>query len=243
MTGIIGAMEAEVALLRDAMAQEGEVAAEADGPFTFYTGTLDGKSVVLLQCGIGKVNAAVGCALLIKRYAPGLVINTGSAGGIDTALTFGDLVISDGLLYYDVDVTPFNYAPGQVPGCPPVFLVPESLAALAEQAMDVLKAEGVLPPEVNHRRGHIASGDLFMHEEAKIAVVKKTFPAVKAVEMEGAAIAQSCFLFKTPFIIIRSISDVAGKESPMTFDEFLPLASSNSAALVRRIVASGGEGR
>jgi adenosylhomocysteine nucleosidase len=233
MTGIIGAMEDEVKLLREAMT-DAERIQIAD--FEFYSGKIEKKPVILLRSGIGKVNAAVGCALLLDRFKPDLVINTGSAGGIDPSLTFGDAIISEGLLYFDADVTGFNYAPGQIPGMPPVFLTPLELTVRAEAAVDELKNEGVLPPDFRHVRGIIGSGDVFMHESGRIEAVRKTFPAVRAVEMEGAAIAQTCFLFKIPAIIIRAVSDIAGEESPLTSVQFLPVASKHSAEIVRRIV-------
>ncbi|MDR0641411.1 MAG: 5'-methylthioadenosine/S-adenosylhomocysteine nucleosidase, partial [Treponema sp.] len=142
MIGIIGAMEDEVAMLRDWL---GCPETNRIGGFEFFLGTLEGKSTVLLRCGIGKVNAAVGCALLIDHYKPGLVINTGSAGGIDTTLKFGDAIISTGLCYHDVDVTGFNYAPGQVPGLPALFPVEESLVRRAEAAVQELRAGRILP--------------------------------------------------------------------------------------------------
>jgi adenosylhomocysteine nucleosidase len=237
MIGIIGAMEEEVALLRSAM---NDRKVETSGPFEFISGTLEGKDAVLLRCGIGKVNAAIGCVLLIRGYAPELVINTGSAGGIDPALSFGDVIISDGLLYHDVDVTAFDYAPGQLPGQPPVFPVPVDLVQTAERAVDELKGEGLLPGALNHVRGIIASGDVFMHEPERIEKLRKTFPRIRAVEMEGAAIAHACALFKVPAIIIRALSDIAGVESPVTSNEFLPVAAKNSSEIVRRIVRNYG---
>jgi adenosylhomocysteine nucleosidase len=233
MIGIIGAMEDEVTLLKNNMEH---IQKEVSNCFDFYEGELEDKPVVLLQCGIGKVNAGVGCALLIDRYKPSLVINTGSAGGIDPSLHVGDAVISDGLVYHDVDVTGFNYVLGQVPGCPAVFPVQEKFIACAEQAVDALKAEGVLPASFTHVRGLIGSGDIFMHKEAPLAAVRKNFPAMKAVEMEGAAIAQVCYLFKVPYLIIRALSDIAGAESPVAFDQFLPIASKHSAEIVKRLV-------
>ncbi|MDR3138305.1 MAG: 5'-methylthioadenosine/S-adenosylhomocysteine nucleosidase [Treponema sp.] len=238
MIGIIGAMEDEVALLRGAIT-EGK--AENLGGFNFFSGSLEKQPVVLLRCGVGKVNAAVGCALLIQRYHPSLVINTGSAGGIDPALKFGDAVISDGLLYHDVDVTAFGYAPGQLPGQPAVFPVPGDLIQLAERAVDGLKGEGRLPAGFNHVRGLIGSGDVFMHDPERIVAVRRIFPALKAVEMEGAAIAHSCALFSVPALIIRALSDIAGTESPLAFKEFLPIASKHSAEIVRRIIRDYGE--
>jgi adenosylhomocysteine nucleosidase len=106
----------------------------------------------------------------------------------------------------------------------------------AEKAVDELKGEGVLPGGLNHVRGIIGSGDVFMHEPDRIKRLGETFPQVRAVEMEGAAIAHTCSLFKVPAIIIRALSDIAGVESPVTSDEFLPVASKNSSEMVRRIV-------
>jgi adenosylhomocysteine nucleosidase len=237
MIGIIGAMEDEVNILRSEIENKKD---ETVGGFEFITGTLEGKPVALLRCGIGKVNAAVGCALLIERCRPALVINTGSAGGIDPSLSFGDAIISEGLIQHDVDVTGFGYPLGQIPGMPEVFTVPERLTALAEKAVEELKAEKLLPETFNHVRGLIGSGDVFMHEEGRIALVRKQFPGIRAVEMEGAAVAQTCHLFAVSYLIIRAVSDIAGKESPVKFDEFLPVASKHSGEIVRRIVRNFG---
>jgi adenosylhomocysteine nucleosidase len=233
-------MDKEVELLRSSMTNLKVETPEGGGAgvssaFEFYTGDLEGKPVALLRCGIGKVNAAVGCTLLLLRYKPDFVVNTGSAGGIDQRLTFGDAIISEGLLYHDVDVTAFNYAPGQVPGMPAVYPVPEDLIKRAESAVDALKAEGALPNSFNHIRGLIGSGDVFMHDPARVAQLRALFPRVKAVEMEGAAIAQTCFLFRTPALFIRALSDVAGVESPVTSEQFLPIAAKHSAEIVKRL--------
>jgi adenosylhomocysteine nucleosidase len=233
MTGIIGAMEDEIFFLQRVMENP---ESRKIGGFEFYTGQIEGKPAVLLRCGIGKVNAAVGCALLIHTWQPGIVINTGSAGGIDPDLKFGDAIISNGLIYHDVDITAFNYAPGQLPGQPQIFPVPEDLIRLAEDAVDQLKAENILPGDFIHRRGLIGSGDVFMHEPERIAKVRQVFPAMKAVEMEGAAVAHCCRLFSVPALIIRALSDIAGEESPVKFNEFLPVASKHSAEIVRRII-------
>jgi adenosylhomocysteine nucleosidase len=229
-------MEDEVTFLRGALEK---TETKNAGGFDFYSGTLQGKPVVILRCGIGKVNAAVGCALLINAYRPSIVINTGSAGGIDPDLQFGDAIISDGLVYHDVDVTAFGYAPGQLPGQPQILPVPEDLIRRAEQAVDELKAEKILPGTFNHRRGLIGSGDVFMHDPERIAAVRGVFPRMKAVEMEGAAIAHCCRLFSVPALIIRALSDIAGTESPAAFNEFLPIASKHSAEIVRRIIKNG----
>jgi len=240
MIGIIGAMEKEISLLCETM---GNFSTEKIGVFEFHTGKIEGKNVTVLQCGIGKVNAAVGCALLIQKFNPAYIINTGSAGGIcivqkgqSDEIKIGDAVISTGLVYHDVDVTAFNYAPGQLPGQPQIFTVEENLIKLAEAAVDELKQEKSLPDSFNHRRGLIGSGDVFMHEPERIDAVRKLFPDLMAVEMEGAAIAHCCRLFSVPVLVIRALSDIAGTESPMSFTEFLPIASEHSARIVIRIV-------
>jgi adenosylhomocysteine nucleosidase len=226
-------MEEEVSLLRASMKN---TETTVEGGFEFCSGLLEGKSAVLLRCGIGKVNASVGCALLIHNYKPSLVINSGSAGGLDPSLGIGDAVIATGLMYHDVDVTGFNYKRGQVPGQPVIFRVPENLIGAAEEAIRTLRAEALLPRNFNYSRGIIGSGDIFMHQDEHIETARKLFPGILAVEMEGAAIAHTCLLLGAPAVIIRSISDVAGKESPGTFEEFLPLASKHSSRIVSRIV-------
>jgi len=233
MIGVIAAMEKELSILCDAM---GKFETTKIGVFEFFTGKIEGKDVTLLCCGIGKVNAAVGCAMLIQQFKPSCVINTGSAGGIDPSLKVGDAVISSGLIYHDVDVTAFNYLPGQLPRQPQIFPVDEKLVKLAEKSVDELKKEKALPGTFNYCRGIIGSGDAFMHKTEHIAQVRRIFPNIAAIEMEGAAIAHSCNLFSVPVLVIRALSDVAGTESPVTHDEFLPIASKHSADIVIRIV-------
>ncbi len=142
MIGIVGAMEEEVKLLRESLQNSTQVSA---GSLTFWSGELEGNQVVLVQCGIGKVNAATACSLLIEKFSPRAVINTGSAGGISPQLTFGDLLIATNLLQYDVDVTAFHYAPGQVPGLPPVFTSTPELVKAAQECVLVLQESGQLP--------------------------------------------------------------------------------------------------
>lgn len=219
MIGIIGAMAPEMAIL--AAALEGVEERQSAG-MTFRAGTLGGKPVVLLQCGIGKVNAGIGAALLIELYHPKAILNTGSAGGLLASQRFGDTVVSTAVVHHDVDVTAFGYAPGQVPGLPASFPSDPALVALADRCL-----EGI-----PHTTGLIGSGDVFVHDSLVIARIQAKFPEVCAVEMEAAAIAQACFLSSTPFVVVRALSDIAGKDSPMAFAEFLPLASQNSSRLV-----------
>ena len=220
--GIIGAMEPEVALLKQQLVQP---VTEQVGPYQFYSGQLAGRHVVLVQSGIGKVAAALATSLMIQHFKVDAVINTGSAGGFDPELRVGDVVIGAELCHHDVDVTAFGYVPGQVPNMPALFVSDPTLVAAAEQSIARL---GICQT----KRGLIATGDSFMCDPERIQSTRATFPAMLAVEMEGAAIAQVCYQMQVPCLVIRSLSDIAGKESPDSFEAYLEVASKNSSAMV-----------
>ncbi len=223
---IIGAMEEEVALLRDAMEVE-EVRTIAHVEFT--KGKLNHREVVLLKSGIGKVNVAIATTLLFEHYNIDYVINTGSAGGLHEEANIGDVVISTGTLYHDVDVTGFNYAYGQVPGMPAIY---ESNVAL------VKKVESILDKiEKKYWLGTIGTGDSFINRLDQMQLIKKNCPAVIAIEMEAAAVAQVCHHYEKPFIIVRALSDIAGKESHISFNEFLTVAAKESSEMVSELVS------
>ena len=224
--GIIGAMEPEVAILREALQNKEEL---SKGGFTFYTGELAGHTVTLVQSGIGKVAATVATTLLIDNFNPDCVINTGSAGGFDPELNVGDVVISDEVRHHDVDVTAFGYEIGQVPQMPAGFVAHKTL-------IDAAKASVAILENTQTKVGLICTGDSFMCDPARIDKTRKYFPSMLAVEMEGAAIAQACHVLNTPFVVIRSLSDIAGKESPQSFEEYLEVASVNSSKLVTELL-------
>ncbi|PSU31940.1 5'-methylthioadenosine/S-adenosylhomocysteine nucleosidase [Photobacterium lutimaris] len=224
--GIIGAMEQEVAILKDQLANS-ETHHKAG--CTFYTGTLNGHDVVLLQSGIGKVAAAVGSAVLLEIFQPDVVLNTGSAGGFDSSLNVGDVVISTEVRYHDADVTAFGYEIGQMAQQPAAFVSDTKLMDVAEQALSTMG-------DTHAVRGLICTGDAFVCSAEKQAFIRDNFPAVIAVEMEAAAIAQACHQFNVPFVVVRAISDVADKESPMSFEEFLPVAAQSSSVMVAKMV-------
>ena len=228
---LIGAMDQEIELLKNTLES---LETRLVAGFSFYIGKLDGVEVVLLKSGIGKVNAAIGTTLLLQQFKPDCVINTGSAGGFDAALDVGDVVISDEVRHHDVDVTVLGYEPGQVPGLPAAFTADPLLARMAEECIAQM-------PHVNTVRGLIATGDSFMSCPERVAKTRAVFPSMKAVEMEAAAIAQTCYQLGVPFIIIRALSDIAGKESNFSFEQFLDKAARHSAemviAIVKRIAA------
>jgi adenosylhomocysteine nucleosidase len=220
--GIIGAMEPEVAILKQAI---NDIQTSEIGGYNFYSGTINNMEVVLVQSGIGKVASAVATTLLITHFKPDGVINTGSAGGFDQELEVGDVVISSELRHHDVDVTAFNYEIGQVPNMPAAFSAHPVLMNAAEQSIKQLG-------DVKVKTGLITTGDTFMCDPQAINKTRENFPTMLAVEMEGAAIAQACHQLSVPFVVIRSLSDIAGKESPSSFEAYLETASKYSSKMV-----------
>ncbi|MBP2077519.1 5'-methylthioadenosine/S-adenosylhomocysteine nucleosidase [Oceanobacillus polygoni] len=223
--GIIGAMDEEVALLLDQMTEKQE---QKVANCLFVQGKLQDKSVVLLKSGIGKVNAAMATTIMHERFAPTHVINTGSAGGFADNLEVGDIVISTEVVHHDVDVTAFNYSYGQVPGLPPMY---EADQTLIEKAVAAVKNI-----DINCEQGIIATGDSFMEDPERVAFVREKFPTMLASEMEAAAVAQVCHQYNKPFVIIRALSDIAGKKSSISFDQFLETAAKHAAQLIIAVV-------
>ena len=223
---IIGAMEEEVQILREMM----EVSAVKEiAHVEFTSGKLNGREVILLKSGIGKVNAAVATTLLFEHFQVEAVINTGSAGGLHPEANVGDVVISSGVLYHDVDVTGFNYAYGQVPGMPAQYDPSPSLVAKVREILD----SGEKP----YWMGAIGTGDSFINRPDQLEWIKKHTPQAVAIEMEAAAVAQVCHLYGIPFVILRALSDIAGKESHLTFSEFLSVAARESSEMVKSLVS------
>lgn len=228
---IIGAMEEEVLILREAMENK-EVKTIAGSEYT--TGTLRGVDVILLRSGIGKVNAAMTTSVLIHEFQPDVIINTGSAGGLSPELQVGDIVISSEVRHHDVDVTAFGYEYGQVPQLPAAFIADARLVQIAAACAEV-------DQKVKTVKGLIATGDSFMNDPVRVRAIAEKFTDLQAVEMEAAAIAQVAHQFNVPFVIIRALSDVAGKESDISFEQFLPKAGLHSANLVMKMAEELGK--
>ncbi|MBN1498814.1 MAG: 5'-methylthioadenosine/adenosylhomocysteine nucleosidase [Spirochaetes bacterium] len=224
--GIIGAMKAEIEDLHGEMKNPESI--EISG-LKFFKGDIHGKDVILLECGIGKVSAAVGAALLIDRFKPDYIINTGCAGGFSKELKIGDIVVSEKAVHHDVDATVMGYKYGEIPGMPLFF---EADRMLSDLAVNVIKEIG----QVNVVKGLIGTGDSFIGDDALSLELRVKFPELEAVEMEGAAIAQTCFIMKVPFVIIRALSDIAGNASKVDYREFMKKASKISAEMVIRIL-------
>lgn len=224
---IIGAMEEEVELLRNAITSpQTTVIANIE----YIEGSIENHEVILVKSGIGKVNAAMATTILLEKFKPEVVLNTGSAGGFRETLEVGTIVISSEVRHHDVDLTAFGYEYGQVPQLPAAYLGDEKLVKLAVSAVEEIG-------EHEHAIGLIASSDTFMSNPNHVEKVRNLFPQIIAAEMEAAAVAQVCYQFKTPFVVIRALSDIAGKEATMSFDEFLPVAALHSTQIILRVIA------
>ena len=157
--------------------------------------------MVLMQSGIGKVNAAVGAVELIRRYAPDALVNTGVAGGIDSRLQVADVVVGERVVYHDVDCGP-ETEPGRVQGLPLYY----------EGDAGLLQAARLVEADVRLLDGLICSGDQFITDRQQLAAIKARFPEALAVDMESGALAQVCHLYHVPFLSFRIISDTPGAD-------------------------------
>ena len=227
MIGIIGAMHEEIVELRELMLEK-EIKEIAG--MKFYTGKLNGKECVLVESGIGKVNAAICTTLLINRFNSKKIIFTGVAGGVDPVLNVGDIVISDDLVQHDVDVTAFGCKYGEIPRMNNSFFKADKL--LSEKAYSAAKK---IFPEKNVVKGRVLSGDQFVSSAEKTKWFQDIFNGA-CVEMEGASVAHVCHLFNTPFVVIRSISDKADHSAGVDFNTFKHEAARVSKEIVMNII-------
>ncbi len=227
--GIIGAMQIEVETLRSKLQNARETAIAGS---TFYEGELEGLDVVIVQCGVGKVNAALCAQILCTAFGVTHIVNTGIAGSLCAELDIGDLVVSEDAMYHDFDCVHFGYEMGKVPGMDTVaFPADKELAQYAFGA-----AESVNPGHT--KTGRIASGDLFVAEKsAKERIISIT--GALCTEMEGAAIAHAAYRNKVPFVILRAISDKADDSAEMDYPTFERIAAYRCAnvtmALAKRL--------
>ena len=194
---------------------------------TFYDCKLKEKECVLVECGIGKVNAARCTQILIDNIEVDYIINVGVAGGVSKDVKICDVVIGNKLIQHDFDLRPFNYERGYIPNVGQFIECDEYLLRLAKEI------------KVNSKThiGVIASGDIFVTEELMGKKINDKFNAL-CVEMEGASIAQICYLSNIPFLVIRSISDSPNKEANnnLTFDEFVEKSSKMAANYIIKLI-------
>ena len=224
--GIIGAMEVEVEQLKEAMEVTSCIKRAS---MEFYEGVLKGLPVVVVRCGIGKVNAALCTQILIDEFDIDAVINTGIAGSLNNDINIGDFVISTKAVQHDYDIRPLGYKLGEIPGIASIgFKANEKLSNLVEKiAKDNIPEHAVF-------KGCVASGDQFIADKAKKEAIVDTFDAL-CCEMEGASIAQAASLNNVPFVVIRAISDKADESEVVDYLTFEKEAAYNCALLVSHV--------
>ncbi len=219
--GIIGAMDVEVATLKEQL--EGIQVRRIAG-MEFYEGCLEGLPVVVVQCGVGKVNAAMCAQVLCSSFGVTHLVNTGIAGSLCAELDIGDLLISQDAMYHDFDCVHFGYEFGRVPGLDVVYFP----ADRTMQEYAFAAAEEVNPGHT--RIGRVASGDQFVASKEKKAQIVAATQGL-CTEMEGAAIAQTAYRNQVPFVILRAISDKADDSAEMDYPTFERIAAHRCAAV------------
>lgn len=227
-TGIIGAMDEEVSSLKEHLTDK---TVRTVAGMDFCSGKLNGKEVVVVKCNIGKVNAGICAQLLINEFGVDRVINTGVAGSLDAKIDIGDIVISTDAVQHDYDLTPIGGKPGE--------LMDFGLVAFpADAEMQKMAAEAVreVAPEIHSFSGRVCTGDQFIAKKEQKERIVSTFGGL-CCEMEGGAIAQVCYVNKTPFVIIRAISDKADDSEEVSYETFKEAAAAHCAAITEYMVS------
>ncbi|MEF9924193.1 MAG: 5'-methylthioadenosine/adenosylhomocysteine nucleosidase [Muribaculaceae bacterium] len=219
--GIIVAMKKEEALFLPLLEDLSE---KMEDGYIFYTGRIGSHSITLMQCGIGKVNAAVGTLMLLNNYNVDLVINTGVAGGADKQVNVMDVIVGAKIAHHDVWCGPGTKY-GEASGFPLYFKSDEGVIELL-RINDIIKI------------GLICSGDKFIDDISEINYIKSNFPDALAVDMESASIAQVCELRNVPFLCIRVISDSPGvnHDNSRQYDNFWEDAPKHTFKIVKELL-------
>lgn len=223
--GIIAAEEDEMMAIKELMQ---DVSEKDIYNLKFFSGKIYDKDCILVKCGVGKVNSARTTQVLIDNFDVNYVINVGSAGGINPDLEIGDIIVADRLVQYDFDLTGVgDYELGEICDLGKYIKTDEKL-------LEIVKNLNL--KDVKLRVGTIASADRFFSSPNEAPKIRKNFGNAECVEMEGAAIAQVCFLDNIPFLVIRGISDIANSNNKVDFHEYLKLASKQCAIIVNEII-------
>ena len=227
MLGIIGALDIEVEGIISKMT---DTSTQTISSVRFTCGKLNGTECVVAKCGIGKVNAAMCAQTMILRYSPDRIINTGIAGSTSEKTHIGSIVVASMVVQHDFDVEAIGFKKGEIPYTGQVaFPADEALRSAAVEA--VQKSA----PDIHVFEGRVCSGDKFISTKEQKDTIIKNFGGM-CCEMEGAAIAQTCYLNSTPFVIIRAISDKPDGGGSVDFNEFQAEAAARCAAIVQYIV-------
>lgn len=225
--GIIAAMQEEMDAIKQIMEN---ITEKKIYELIFIEGEINEKKCVLVQCGVGKVNSSRVTQILIDNFDIEYIINVGSAGAANNELDIGDIVIGKTLVQHDFDITAFGHKKGYISN---VGENMESDSKLIEKFEKLITEMD--DKDYKIKIGTIASGDIFCTENEMKEKINKKFNA-DAIEMEGAAIAQVCYLDNIPFIIVRSISDSPNGKNNVTFEEYLELASKRCSVIIKKFI-------
>lgn len=227
--GIIAAENAEMMAIKEIM---NDIKEETIYNLVFTLGNINNKECVLVECGVGKVNAARTTQILIDKYSVDYVINVGSAGGVNKELNILDIVIGDKLVQYDFDISGAgNYEKGEICGTGKFFEADGRLVELSKEIIENMEGR-----DFNIVVGAIGSADLFCTDPNLGAKTREEF-GVECVEMEGAAIAQVCMLDSIPFLVIRGVSDSPNGNNDIDFHTYLGIVSNRVASILKQLVS------
>lgn len=226
LVGIIGAMKVEVAELINNMEIE---RVDSFSSISFYHGKIKGYDVIIAQCGVGKVHAAMCTQTMILKFCPDLIINTGVAGSLSPLLDVGDCAIASGVVQYDLDTTAVGDPLGMISGLEVIEI--DCDQRIVQKLVEVVSSMEGTKYEV----GLFATGDRFLNSKEAKDQVSSGFKAI-AVEMESGSIGQVCYINKVPFGIVRAISDNADNTSHIDYSDFLVKAASKAALIVEEFV-------
>lgn len=227
MLGIIGAMDEEVARLKEMIS--GLHIVQRAG-MEFYKGQIHEKNVVVVKCGVGKVNAAMCTQAMIDLFSVDAIINTGIAGSLDAGIDIGDIVLATDTVEHDMDVAALGYEPGVIPDTETsVFATDMELLDIAQVAAKVAKLD------VKVFTGRVVSGDQFISSREKKEWLVSKFGG-RCAEMEGASIGHVAALNRVPYLVVRAISDKADDSAQMDYPAFAAKAIENSVRLMTEII-------
>lgn len=222
MIGIIGAMDIEIDGFKEHMS---EISTEKHSFFEFTRGKIDDVETVIVMCGIGKVSAAICTQIMIDKYNPSIIINSGVAGGLHPSLSIGDIAVASAVVQHDVDTTIFGDPKGYISNLmlreiPVNPLLSEKLVKIAEK----IEATNVVS-------GVIATGDQFISTPYQKNQIKDEFDAI-ATEMEGGSVGHVCYANNVEFAVIRAISDNASGDALTDYESFKVSAAEKTIKIV-----------
>lgn len=225
MIGIIGAMAIEVKALNSML--ENRISKVISG-IEFNSGKINGKDVVIAQCGIGKVFAGICTEIMILEFKPDFIINTGVGGTLTDKLDIGDIAISSNVCQHDMDTSPIGDPKGLLSGL--------GIYMKADEGLSDKIAKACASLNINYQIGTIASGDQFICSNEQRDKIRSDFDNTISCEMEGGAIGQVCRLNNVPFVVVRAISDNANGGAPKDFGEFVKSSTENSIAVLKKAI-------